>query len=133
MNTTLKRQVIAVLLVLSLSLIIIPKEAEGAWDRLELVPGTHTGTNVYIPGEVVEIVLYADAGDHYRVALLSPGSMVEEDLAADLTISNDDYSVVNYPVDNRTAGTYTLRIYEGPALNILVNETKLSKTLKVMH
>ena len=40
--------------------IVVPAPVEGAVTQLELVPGKYTGTNIYVPGEVMDIVIHGD-------------------------------------------------------------------------
>lgn len=47
--------------------LVLPQDARAEWDHLELVPSKYTGTNVYAPGETMDIILQAEQNDVYDV------------------------------------------------------------------
>ena len=49
--------------------LVLPQNVEGILEEIELVPSKYTGTNVYAPGETMDIVLHASIDDVYHISV----------------------------------------------------------------
>lgn len=108
----IKRSILTLALIVSiLSMsVVIPHTAKADLTELILVPGKYTGTNVYAPGETLNIVLRGDADEDYSVHILDIGLSDDEKLM-DVNLGGDGEATVTYNIEGVTAdGEYTVQV-----------------------
>ncbi|MEW5937054.1 MAG: hypothetical protein AB1665_04450 [Candidatus Thermoplasmatota archaeon] len=104
--------VVAVLLAL---LSQLPLQAEGAWEYIELVPSRYTEkSNTYVPGEKMEIVLHAGAGERYDVCIasgLTGGVLLA--LYDNIVIGTGGSTTITYPLsESAPDGVYRIEVFD---------------------
>ncbi|MBI5001710.1 MAG: hypothetical protein HZB92_09370 [Euryarchaeota archaeon] len=95
-----------------LVLTIVPAGVRGAWGSLEIVPSRYTQSNVYVPGEMMEIVLRAGPGETYDV-IVAAGSVGGQNLALldTIVIGSGGSTKVTYTVPvSMPDGNYTVEV-----------------------
>jgi hypothetical protein len=107
-----RRIIMALALTVSLLLIsiVIPDQAKADFDELILVPGRYTGTNVYAPGETLNIVLRGDPSEDYSIWILNIG--LDPDLPwRYVNLGNDGETTATFSIYGETPdGNYTVQV-----------------------
>ncbi|MDD4307666.1 MAG: hypothetical protein PHU53_02525 [Thermoplasmata archaeon] len=88
--------------------IIVPAPSRGAVTNLELIPGQYTGTNVYVPGEIMNIVLHGDvAGEEFDLfAVFGEETLIPGGPAV---IPSSGSIKISYELPNVADGNYFIR------------------------
>ncbi len=88
--------------------IIVPGQSIGAVTSLELVPGKYTGTNVYVPGEVMSIIVAGDLeGEEFIIYNVAGTESVIP--GGRIVIPASGSVKVSYEVPNLPDGNYLIR------------------------
>ena len=99
---------LAISLAFILMTISIPAPAKGAITELELVPGQYTGTNVYVPGEVMDIVIQGDTVNETYDIFSVIGD--EQQIGNNLVIQESMTASISYVVPDVPDGEYLIRV-----------------------
>lgn len=91
-----------------LTAITVPAPVKGAVTELELVPGKYTGTNVYVPGEVMDIVVHGDIVDEEFEIYSVIGE--EQRIGGNIFIQESLTAKISYTVPDAPDGEYLIRV-----------------------
>jgi len=99
------KTVLAILLILSIvSVSFWIPQVKGDLDSVFLVPSPYTGTQVYTPGETMDIVLRGDAGDVYSVYTSIANAVIDSSVPL---VGGE--ATVSYPINEVTPdGVYSI-------------------------
>lgn len=100
--------VLAISLAFILTTIVVPAPVNGAVTQLELVPGKYTGTNIYVPGEVMDIVIHGDIVDEEFELYSVIGE--EQRIGGSIFIQESLTAIVSYTVPDAPDGDYLIRV-----------------------
>jgi len=91
-----------------LMMIVVPAPVKGAVTQLELVPGKYTGTNIYVPGEVMSIVIHGDIVNEIYDVFSVIGE--EQQIGGGITIQESGTAKVSYALPDVPDGDYLIRV-----------------------
>ncbi len=91
-----------------LTAIVLPGHAKASIVELELIPGKYTDTNVYVPGEVMDIVLHGDTVNETYDVFTVIGQ--EEEIGNEIRIQESLTARISYEIPSIADGTYLIRV-----------------------
>ena len=99
-------------LIISLAIIMtaiaVPAPVKGGFTELELVSGKYTGTNIYVPGEVMDIVIHGDTIDEEFEIYSVIGE--EQRIGGSIFIQESLTAKISYTVPDAPDGDYLIRV-----------------------
>ena len=99
---------LAISLAFILMTIVVPMQVKGAVTQLELVPGKYTGTNIYVPGEVMDIVIHGNIIDEEFEIYCVIGE--EQRIGGNIFIQESFTAKISYTVPDAPDGDYLIRV-----------------------
>jgi predicted RNA-binding Zn-ribbon protein involved in translation (DUF1610 family) len=120
MKTNLLMVVVVTTALFASSFALVPMGACGALTAVELVPSKYTGTDVYVPGETLDVILRGDFGDIFDV-IVGSGNTTGLDLKLydDVPIGDGGTVKISYAIQPTLPdGIYRIDVYDSAGLSL---------------